>query len=384
MARRKDPTTGKLLVEGVHPQVSARTGVVTYRARVTHGTGKRRQHASETFKDASAAEQWVLDRRMNLSRGSVVDLSTMTVDEFFDRWIERHRKKITGARYTGIMSFWRKHGQPAFGDRRIQSITRQHIQVFVDQLEENYAPKTVVNYCATLRSMFNAAEAEEVIYRTPFRHIHMPRAERKDRPIWSPLQLRRFLQATREHRYGPLWAFMVATGCRVGEAIALKPDSIWLDQGTVRIWRTETVNEIGRRVIVDRTKNGTSGHYVRLEPWIVEILAALPPGEFVFHEDDRRVAYPHVLEAFRDAADEAGLPPMNLHGLRHSVASALGNAGVDGGIIQSIIGHVSIRTTLDTYVHRGAEGQEIGTRQLARLLGFEDATDATTSASKLP
>ena len=142
-----------------------------------------------------------------------------------------------------------------------------------------------------------------------------------------------------------------------------------------------TRDDRGRQVVLDRTKNGADGHSVRLEPWIVDILAAQPKGPYVFTVGGKRIPYPQVLHAFRDVAEEVGLPAMNLHGLRHSVISALGNAGVDLGVIQSITGHTNPRSTM-VYLHRTTAGQEIGTQHLARLLGFEEATDTTTQSAE--
>lgn len=370
MARRRDPVSGKLLVEGVYPQVSEITGAVTYRARVSYDTGAGRKHIGKTFKRAEDATDWKLKNEMRLNSGTLIAPNVITVDQYFNQWAERQRDDWTGSRYRSAMQFWRLHGKPALGNLRMQAVTRGHIQLMVDAMKETLAPSSIRAYTATARSMFFAAEDEEIIDRSPFRKIKMPKMDTPRRDIWSPLQLRVFLQKTKDHRYGPFWAFMIATGCRVSEAIALKHDSLWLDKGMVRIWRTEAVDHRGRRRVVERTKTSDTGHYVRLEPWIVDILATLPKQEYVFMHNGKRVDYELVRLAFIAAREEAGLPEITLHGLRHSVASMLSAAGVDMAIIKSIVGHTNVQTTVNTYIHTNPQGQRKGTEAAARLLGY--------------
>ena len=383
MARRKDPATGKLLPDGIYPVVSERTGAVTYRARATYSAGGKRRHMSKTHKTARVAIAWKLDIDTRLHRGQVAEPDTITVDQYFAQWLERQRPNWSGSKCLLAEAFWRIHAEPVLGGMRMQDVKRAHIQYMVDKMSARLAPGSLRTYLANGRTMFAHAEEEEVIYQTPFRAIRLPKLEEPERLTWSPLQMRLFLQKTKGHRHGPLWAFMIATGRRVGEAIGLKPDAVDLDNGTVSIHRTEAVDGEGRRHVMDRTKSGTRRtHLIRLEPWIVDILRALPKGEYVFLVDGRRVRYAMLQADFYSVRDDLSLPEITLHGLRHSVASMMSAAGVDVAIIKSIVGHTNIQTTANTYIHTSTEGQQIGTQAAAKLLGFASSSATTCDAEQ--
>ena len=83
MARKRDPVSGRLLLEGVHPRVSPATGTVTYRARLSWVAGGQRQHESRSFKDARAAEDWLTAMQVDIRHGRRVDVSAMTVADYY-------------------------------------------------------------------------------------------------------------------------------------------------------------------------------------------------------------------------------------------------------------------------------------------------------------
>jgi integrase len=65
---------------------------------------------------------------------------------------------------------------------------------------------------------------------------------------------------------------------------------------------------------------------------------------------------------------QTGLPAINLHGLRHSHATAMLAAGVSPKIAQERLGHFSVSLTLDTYSHSVAGMQSAAARQVAELI----------------
>jgi site-specific recombinase XerD len=51
------------------------------------------------------------------------------------------------------------------------------------------------------------------------------------------------------------------------------------------------------------------------------------------------------------AGIQASLPPMRFHDLRHSAATILLSTGVNAKVVQEILGHANISTTLGIYGH---------------------------------
>jgi len=70
----------------------------------------------------------------------------------------------------------------------------------------------------------------------------------------------------------------------------------------------------------------------------------------VFTREDGVPLHPaSVSDRFRRLFDEAGLPPVRLHDLRHGAASLMLAAGVPMKVVQETLGHSSSALTADTY-----------------------------------
>lgn len=392
MPRQRDPQTGTLMMEGVRATVSERTEKVSFRARYTYGVGAHRRFVSRTFKGYAAAEAWMLDQRMSLSTGRHIDPVTLTVDQYYEQWSKRMARTWSGARQRTVRNTWKNHFLPYFSGVRMQSVTRPMIQQLVDRLADRALKGTTIRmYMASVASLFTAAQHDGLIARSPVWGITWPRHDHTPRPIWSPLQLRRFLQgakAANDPLY-PLWAFLVATGCRIGEALAIQWRDIDLgsgaDAGSAWIHRTVTRGDTGTATIREGTKTSDTGRTVPLDPWIVGILRGLDreqPDHPVFQgRHGGELKYPTVLPKWRAAAAMSGLPVIRPHDIRHSVASMMVASGVSERIVQEILGHKSITITLNTYAHTDLRQQRQGTNKVSELIGMIEHDNTGQKAS---
>ncbi len=72
----------------------------------------------------------------------------------------------------------------------------------------------------------------------------------------------------------------------------------------------------------------------------------------MFGREDGRPIHPQRLgDLFERAVRRAGLPPLTLHGLRHSDATNMLLAGVPTKVVQERLGHASLAITSDLYQH---------------------------------
>ena len=92
---------------------------------------------------------------------------------------------------------------------------------------------------------------------------------------------------------------------------------------------------------------------------------------FVFAKSDGSPLSPAtVTRRFRRLADALSLPPLTVHGLRHSYATVALSSGVPAKITQEQLGHSTIATTLDIYSHAVPGLQEEAAETVvARLFG---------------
>lgn len=383
MARKRDPATGRLLLEGVHPVISERTSAITYRARVSYAGHAGRQHPSRTFKSADDAEAWVLSLQTDIRRGTHVDASTLTVAAYFEQWYARKaRSGWSGSRQRTVRMVWDRYGASYFGTLKLQRLTKATLQRFADHLSsQELSPDSVRLYMVGIKSMVSAAVDDGLLARNVAAGLDLPSSRTQPRPIWSPLQMRRFLSLTEAHPYGSLWAFLIATGCRVGEALALRWSDIDLEHGRVWIHRTLSRTADGTYEARDGTKTNSAGRTVPLDAWMVERLRSLPrKGELVFHEEGKPISRATLGYQWRETVAATGLPAIRMHDIRHSVASALIMAGVSPRLVADLLGHAGVTITLDTYSHVGERELRAGVATMTAMIGLtqDDSSIATT------
>lgn len=387
MPRKRDPQNPSvLMIEGVTATKSSRTGVVTYRGRVTTtGPDGKRQFIADTFKTYREAEAFVLKTRLAISRGSHRFSENPTVTDYHTQWFRRMATSWSGSRQKTVSMAWDRYFRSAFGRMRVQQVSRPFCQGLVDHLAaqerkngETLSPASVRLYMVGVESMFAAAVKDGLISVNPARDLTYPRQSQAPRSVWSPLQLRTFLVKTRDDEYGPLWAFLVATGCRIGEALALQWSDVDLEAGTVWIHRTLSRGADGLYRPRSGTKTTDAGRTVPLDSWIVGTLRDLPrTGTLVFAKRDGTPQRPNTVRyQWQQAISVARMPAITLHDVRHSVATAMIASGVSERIVQEILGHRSITTTMDTYAHVDVRTQRQGTEAVSRLLGL--GSDTTT------
>lgn len=158
----------------------------------------------------------------------------------------------------------------------------------------------------------------------------------------------RLLSAVTEP-WRPLVEFLVASGCRWGEAVALKPGDVNRSAGTARIvraWKYSSTNGY----VIGAPKTKRSRRTINVDRRVLDKLDY--SHEWLF---TNRIGGPVRYHTFRSkvwrpAALRSGLDPLpKIHDLRHTYASWMLNAGVPIPVVSRQLGHESIQITVDVY-----------------------------------
>lgn len=370
----------------VERRVSARTGAVSWRARVSYvdDAGVRR-HRSKTFTAKKRAEAWLRETIDRIERGQRLDLAPDTVAEVYARWhrhIRRERAASTAHHYA---RWYRTVIGPAFGERKVGSITPVELQVFYDELAERYAPGTVGAIANVVKGIFRTAVEDGLIDVDPSRGRRVPRPKQRPK-AWTPAQARRFLAVARP---GPddIWVVALTTGLRIGELRALMWDCVDLDRRRLVVRRTAQQTPAGD-VIAETTKTASSQRLVSLPEIAVEALKRQPRGigeVLVFPGRDGGIRnHPALLAHLTHACKRAGLPRLTPHGLRHTAATLMLHSGVHPKVAADQLGHASSLLTLDLYSHTSDELQAAAADALDEALtmpveGGDEETQTGTS-----
>jgi integrase len=111
---------------------------------------------------------------------------------------------------------------PMLGNLRILDVRPLHIDSLVQStLNKGSSPKTVRNLLGLLQGIFSLAVDNELIPRCPIRDSHWPAVNRREKPVWTPAQLKSIVDAVPD-QYRGLFQCVMLTAVRLGELLGLQ------------------------------------------------------------------------------------------------------------------------------------------------------------------
>ena len=221
-----------------------------------------------------------------------------------------------------------------------------------------------------LTHLFRSATQNGLIAKSPLEHLRRPKQKRQEVRFLADDELIAMLKELQVSRYLSVAELILQTGLRRGEALGLSWDDV--DIANQQLHVRHTIDAKGRRGAPKTTRS------VRTLDLNIKALAVLRSlrkaqnesklrlGGFyaecewnpVFTTDHGKPSQPRVfLRAVQNAAKRCGLDDetqkdrVGVHTLRHYVASKLLANGVEMMVVSRIMGHESIKTTVDIYGH---------------------------------
>lgn len=299
--------------------------------------------------------------------GRLVMGRDQTVAQYLERWLaEAVRHSVRPKTYENYDLCVRRL-LPHLGRVRLRALAPEHIQhALCELLDRRLAARTVRQVHMVLRCSLKQAVLWRLIASNPSDAVKAPRAERKEMRTLSEEEVRRLLAVTAGTRHHSLWVFLVTTGVRLGEALALRWADVDLLEGNANIRRAlqrqrgagmvfvEPKSSRGRRTVPfpPETLKALEAHRRDLDRERQEAAKVWQEHDLVFPSPDGRprdMAY--LSFTFHRGLRRAGLPRLRIHDLRHSAATHLLTKHVHPKVVQDLLGHSTIAITLDTYSH---------------------------------
>jgi integrase len=214
--------------------------VVAGRRRVIYGS--TRQEAAQKLARAMDAA----------SKGLLQQPSRLTVGGFLDRWLEATVKpRVRPLTYSGYAVNVRRHIIPALGDTRLDRLSPEQVQNFLNRkLTDGLSSKTVTYIRQVLRTSLDQAMRLNLVSRNVATLVPAPRKERKAIHPLEPHEVGKFLAAIAGRRLEALYVTTLALGLREGEVLGLKWEDVDLRAGRLRVQRQLQRFE-GRLQLVD-------------------------------------------------------------------------------------------------------------------------------------
>lgn len=364
-----------------------KNGTTVYRASVYLGVDKLTGKKARTTVTASTKKGVKIKAREAVNAFAANGYSVKgkptitTYRELVALWWESYKNTIKPNSQQSMEGIVRLHILPVFGDYKLDKLTtpiiQQQVNKWADKANKGekgaYANYSFLNNIN--RRILQYGVTMQVIQHNPARDVIIPRKQQnKEHKVkfFSNQELKQFLdyledldQSSYENFFDyVLYKTLLASGCRIGEALALEWSDIDLKKGTISISKT-----LNRYQETNTPKSKAGLREIDIDKATVSLLKQYKKRQqvqswqlgrsegIVFTPFTTKYAYACLLrKRLQSHFKAAGVPDISFHGFRHTHATIMLYAGIEAKDLQYRLGHSNISMTLNTYVHATKEG----------------------------
>ena len=364
-----------------------KNGATVYRASVYLGVDKLTGKKARTTVTANTKKGVKIKAREAVNAFaangySVKEKPTITTyRELVTLWWESYKNTIKPNSQQTMEGIVRIHILPVFGDYKLEKLTtpiiQQQVNKWADKANKGekgaYANYSFLNNIN--RRILQYGVTMQAIKHNPARDVIIPRKQQnKEHKVkfFSNQELKQFLGyldnldlSSYENFFDyVLYKTLLASGCRIGEALALEWSDIDLKKGIISISKT-----LNRYQETNTPKSKAGLREVDIDTATVTLLKEYKKRQqiqawqlgrsesIVFTPFTTKYAYACLLrKRLQGHFKTAGVPDISFHGFRHTHATIMLYAGIEAKDLQYRLGHSNISMTLNTYVHATKEG----------------------------
>ena len=254
-----------------------------------------------------------------------------------------------------------KHILPAFGGIRYSCITVQVIQTFIEsKLKSGLSAKYVRDIITLMHSVSKYA-CRVHGFRDTLADVTVPKSESREMELLTEKQQKVLCKYLTTNISNTNLSILLSLfmGMRIGEICGLKWEDIDLNKSILTVRRTvqRISKSRGTELYIGSPKSCSSRRCIPIPAFIISILRQFKgcDNEYLLSESTKVIEPRTLQRRFKTILKKAGLPSINYHGLRHMFATNCIKVGFDIKTLSVILGHSSVETTLNRYVHTSFE-----------------------------
>lgn len=350
-----------------------KNGDTRYMFRISLGTdpltGKQRNTTRRSFKTKKEAQLKYDRLKYEFRNGTLKKQQFKTYQDVYEEWISDYKGKVEKSTFDKTTGLFKNHILPAMGAYRIEKINYQLCKKHVNEWMEKLVRFNMVKFYAS--KVMDEAIKLNLIETNPFKLVETPNKSMKSKieVYFTREQLIDFLNCTENESDFKKYTFfrlLGFAGIRKSEAFALTWDDINFDDNSININKALGYSkDIG--LYVKSTKTGET-RIIKMDPKTMDTLKnwqekqfkqlkllsfdIKKPKQLVFQNAENKHLQPsQTWDWLNKIRSKYNLKYMTTHGLRHTHATLLAEAGASLPSIQQRLGHSGKDTTTKTYIH---------------------------------
>ena len=339
----------------------------------------------------------------------------MTVDVWFEFWIAHIVGDLAPNTRRNYRERYEYNVKPLIGGMQLADVKPMHCKMVFNKMEASYAGSTIRQTYIAMGTMFRAAVMNDMIRKHPMDGVRFTKPVRAtdDIKFLTRDEQRVFLETAKRSRNYNQYALILETGLRTGEMIGLTWDAIDFEKRTLTVNKTLEYRHKQHFWRAGPPKTRQSYRTIPLTSHAYDILKQLYSQVSERKESellnstleymDRRTGETASL-CMRDLVfinwrtgepaknssydthlyklcDEAGIRRFCMHALRHTYATRAIESGMQPKVLQKLLGHASIKTTMDRYVHVTNDSMSKAVLQFEKV---QQNQNGTVSAIQVP
>lgn len=356
----------------------------TYEGRYIGVDGKRKSLYGKKISDV---RRRVNDARYEIEHGIFSKNPELTVNQWFELWIETYKEGKVAESTIGVYRYTFKHISKVIGYMKLIDVKTIHLQKVINKMvEEGYAYSSITLTRVTMHALFEQAVYDDYIIKNPSCAVKLPQDNTKERRVLSIDEQIEFLKYAQNSVYNYAFQFALLTGLRSGEIGGLKWEDVDFENKCFYVRRSLDYSKKNNRYQLGNPKSKSSIRTIPLKDEAVVILKdrrkeqlyqkmlssnwnknkefdglifttqnGRPSGHAAFNNAIKsiltKINRQRRLDAKINNSDFLKMESFSMHTLRHTFATRAFESGMKPKIVQEILGHSSMAMTTDLYMH---------------------------------
>jgi integrase len=359
-------------------------------------TGKRKQKSQSGFKTKKEAQAALAELVNDVEKGNYHEPEKQKFKDFvLEYYKNTYINRVKPSSYEAAYRIAVNHIIPYFNNTDMNNIDQFSVhQFYNDKIKEGLSSYTIHNIHIQMRMLLRVAKKWKVLKEDIASMLEPPKLIKKEMNVWTIEEVNTFLTFTQKSRYHPVFFLAAYTGMRKGEILGLTWEDVDFAEKTISV--NKTLFRGTNESILQSPKTRSSNRAIYMDDDIIRVLKKQKVNQnlerlkyggvykehnMVFAQETGDFVNPNaVSNMFTRFIEQAGLPKIRFHDLRHTHATLLLEMKKNPKIVAERLGHSTVATTLDVYSHVGHAVKKEVSEQFAEMM--KSGQNVSNSQSK--
>ncbi len=346
---------------------------------VINGVKKRKSVYGKTQKIVKGK----LEERFNQLNNQVNEVKSVSLEGWVYEWLNEYKKNmLKQTTYENYIIYYETHIKDSMiGKMELDKLTTNDFQSYYNGKLQNgrsdgkgqLSPRTVRYLHIIISGALDQAVKNGLLERNVSRNVVLPAKRHKEIQPLTIEEVNIFLESIRDDRLFALYLLEITTGMRKGEILGLQWSNIDFVNKRITVQQSlcnvkdYSDNDRKYKLVLMEPKTEKSKRTLPLNNAVIAALTKhrsiqniekqmyaeiYNDNDIVFAREDGQFISPReLLRRYQILLKKAGIEKKRFHDLRHTFASILLNEKESPKVIQELLGHANISTTMDIYSH---------------------------------